>query len=462
VTAKNNQLCLRTTVQGWLKNHDQRPAWLAQAANINPSILSRFLNGTTALNEVTALRLYKVMKWRMRFVEREQFLEAAGLLDLLNDTAPTTVTEAPAVELLTSENAFNTGLTYLNAARAVTGYYDKAIGLYRIAEHFFGTASTNAAYAAIQIAHHMTISGDIMGAENEFARVASVYEGIMDPLTRMYYSETRGYMEFDRADLAASARWHRKCIEIAKTTGQWAAADDSLTHMVFIPLEIANATPGAHDIQEPLDEAERYLEVYKRYLHRDSNAELHMSGYYLTRAKLRRAQGRYQDAKSDLRQSYQIYPAIPPPGKCHIDMEAAEIALALGDTAEARQRAIPAREVWSGLMYAGGASRATRILATAALMEGNGVQAFELALAAACINPFGTYQDRSRLGGILAGAEAQARFDLLPRDYTRLTIELRHKAEERRGAFAPLAAIAPAPRASLDDIFNRLGHTGAV
>ena len=82
-----NAEALCSLINTWLAANELNAAWLVRQAGINPSILSRMLNRKTNLDESSALRLYRVMRWRMPKADQEAFLAAAGVLDLVQDAA---------------------------------------------------------------------------------------------------------------------------------------------------------------------------------------------------------------------------------------------------------------------------------------------------------------------------------------------------------------------------------------
>ncbi|MCL4505798.1 MAG: hypothetical protein M1140_07220, partial [Chloroflexi bacterium] len=246
-----NSARLRATLRTWLDNAGKRPVWLAQEAGLNPSILSRFLNHKTQLDQVSALKLYKVLKQRMTVTEQQDYLEAAGLLDLIHDLVePPPVDVLPPRQLGGPHDPLLTGMAYLNAAnQAIQRQSVKdATPLLSAAEKAFGPTSTNAAYAACRIGINLSILGDVDGAVNELTRAGTTYADIMDISTRVYYYTARGYVEFDRANPDTAYRWCRQAIETAQRAGIPELAEDSATYMALIPIEIGRIGPDTRGL----------------------------------------------------------------------------------------------------------------------------------------------------------------------------------------------------------------------
>ncbi|MCL5274960.1 MAG: hypothetical protein M1434_09505 [Chloroflexi bacterium] len=448
-----NSARLRATLRTWLGNAGKRPVWLAQEAGLNPSILSRFLNQKTQLDQVSALKLYKALQHLMTSVQRQDYLEAAGLLDLVRD-----LVEPPPVNLPPSQpsepyHPLMTGMAYMRAAYAAPK--TETADLFLAAERAFGPGSTNAAYAAIEAGVVLSIIGDVARAESELIRVGTQYADVMDIPTQEHYAYGRGYLEFDRASLGAADRWFRQSIAIAQHAGAPELIEESLVYMVLIPLEIARSAPDTPGLGARLAEADRWME---HIIQRDTAREPVWWGNYRHRALLRQAQGRHDDAQSDRRNARKYISHAVSPGQHHFHIDQAELALDLGDTAAARRLAIPSLEDWTMMRYSGGMARATRVLAMAALLDRDARLALELAVAAACINPFGTFQDRAKLDLVLRAARDDVRRELLPKDYTRLVKDLRAKAETQQGAFNPLSAVAPSRKTDLDAVFRRVAR----
>src|SRR5688572_18756095 len=72
----------REILRAWLTAHTRSLRNLAQEAGLQPSIISRFLKGTTTLEASSALKLYTVMQHGMNLPDRQAFIESVGLLPL--------------------------------------------------------------------------------------------------------------------------------------------------------------------------------------------------------------------------------------------------------------------------------------------------------------------------------------------------------------------------------------------
>ena len=87
-------------------------------------------------------------------------------------------------------------------------------------------------------------------------------------------------------------------------------------------------------------------------------------------------------------------------------------------------------------------------------MEGDTTDALELALAAQCVNPLGTYHDRVKLSSVIAAASNAVRTDHAPSHYRRLTHSLFDMATAQNGVFRVLSAVTPRHHLTLDEVFK--------
>ncbi len=452
-----NAVQLRTIVKAWLSQNALRPAWLAQQSGVNPSVVSRFLNGVTQLDEISALRVYKCIKWRMSDAEQQDYLSAAGLLSLLQDAIePIRINPSQAGQHVYFP--FLKGMDYLRLAETSPQMkWTEAIELFAAAERAFGLGSSNGAYAACQGARRLSMLGRLDEADTELVRVGTTYEGIMDITTQAEYATARGYVSYDRGNLVDAHFWFSKVIDLAQAAGIPDLADESLNYMVMIPLDIiASPVPISKQVRATrLSEAEKWLQKFRqRILSEPILLATSWVWYHLYRAQLRHAQRRTDEATADLAIARRLMPDYGT-GPGHCDIRAAEIMLDHGNTAIATRLMMPTLDAYESYSYASGIARVMRILAMAELMDGRAAQAFEFSLAALCVHPFGTYQDRTKLDSVFHAARASLQAELAPMGYRALIQTLRDKAVTRQSAFSPLTTILLPPNTSLDDAFKR-------
>lgn len=82
---------VRAMIQAWLASQDRTPNSLANAAGINRSILSRFLDTNQAkqpgLKTGSVLEIYRVIYPDLDYESRRGFFKAAGLSPLIFEIA---------------------------------------------------------------------------------------------------------------------------------------------------------------------------------------------------------------------------------------------------------------------------------------------------------------------------------------------------------------------------------------
>jgi hypothetical protein len=72
----------RQIIRNWMASRECSLRKLAKLADIQPSVVSRFLNYETTLEMGSILKLYVVLKENMNPLDRRAFLQIMGLLPL--------------------------------------------------------------------------------------------------------------------------------------------------------------------------------------------------------------------------------------------------------------------------------------------------------------------------------------------------------------------------------------------
>ncbi len=445
---------LQTIVRNWLNRYGLKQAWLSDQAGLNRSILSRFLSDKTQIDEVTALRIYKVIKWRMNPLERDEYLEAADLRSLVDDVADPANTWDTSGDVFITSMA--TGMALLQKAQQAESYA-MTLQYCREAERAFGAGSTNAAFVACTAARNLSMMGNLDEASDDLIRVGTQYAGCMDVPTQVHYAASCGYVEFDRANLTTAQKWFQRAIDICNATGNLQQAYESVDYMWLIPMERlraaeSNATPDYHNLLAQADKALNQIYDYMQAYHQGRHEMI--AGYFHFRSQYRYLTGDVRGATRDMNQSISIVASASPNSIHLLRLTQAEMALLQGETEQAHRLADMSMEACVALGYNSGISRILRIQSEAAFMEGDTTDALELALAAQCVNPLGTYHDRVKLSSVIAAANNAARTDHAPSHYRRLTHSLFDVATAQNGVFRVLSAVTPRHHLTLDEVFK--------
>jgi hypothetical protein len=454
-----NTEALCSLITTWLAANELNRAWLAQQAGLNPSVLSRFLNHKTTLNEASALRLYRVMRWRMPKADREAFLAATGTLDLVQDAAESLIPEAspqPGMQ----DNPQILGMRLMLAGyRLVSSVaLREAISKFYQAERIFGTASGNAPRAACAAIECLTILGDIPRAENEILRVAGQYDQIMDPETRVLFYTMRGGLEFDRGRLEAAEPWFTSCLQISEATGISRLGDAAHHNLGLIHLNQAQTAPEGTRNDALLNTALTHLNMSYQHLLQRGVPDWAIAFEHFRRSQVQQLQGDVAAATASRRLARELFRKDHSVGGGHhIDIAEADLALAEGNTRRAMYLATACLEDGASINYAAGMSRAVRVQAQAALQNGNSMEAFEKAIVAACINPFGTHIDHAQLLTLLEEVTASVRRAESERGYQQILANIRARLAERSGIYAYLDDVTADRSEAITSLFNQLG-----
>jgi tetratricopeptide (TPR) repeat protein len=446
-------------ISTWLAANELNASWLAQQAGINPSILSRSLNHKTNLNEVSALRLYRVMRWRMSKADRESFLAAAGVLDLVQDAAESLLPQ-PAPTLNIQGDPQIMGLQLM-----VSGYHflfseaiREALAQFMQAERVFSIASGNASRAACEAIGCLINLGDITRAEQEILRVAGKYDQVMDPETRVYFYMMRGSLEFDRGRLDLAEPWFTRCLHISDATGVASFGDAAQHSLGLIYLNRAQAATNGTPINALLDTALSHFNKSYQWLQHCGALDWTIAFEFFRRAQVQQLQGEVTEAAANRRLARELFRKVSGVGGGHhIDIAEADLDLAEGNTRHAAYLAAACLEDGASIHYSAGMSRAVRVLAQAALQDGNLSEALDKVIAAACIKPFGTCIDRTQLLTLLGETTASVRRVEGERGYQQILAGIRARLNDRSGIYACLDDVTADRSDAIASLFNKLG-----
>ena len=445
-------------ISTWLTANELNAAWLAHQAGINPSILSRSLNHKTRLNEASALRLYRVMRWRMSKADREAFLAAAGVLDLVQDARESLTPEtSPLPDAQGNPQILGMRLMLSGYSLVEAGATREAVPQFLKAEQAFGVASTNAPRAACEAINCLTNLGDITRAEQEILRVAGQYAQVMDLETRVFYCAIRGAMELDRGCLDAAEPWFIECLRIAEVTSIARLGDNAQHNLGLIYLGRAQTAPFGTSLDALLNTALSHFDKHLQRLQQRGAPDWEIAFEHFRRAQVQQLQGDVTLAAANRRLARKI--CRHPSFNHHIDIAEADLNLTEGNARRATYLVTSCLEDGALMNYAAGMSRSVRVMAQAALQNGDTTEAFEKAIAAACINPFGTPIDRAQLQTLLDEITASVRHVEGERGYQQVLARIRARLNERDGIHAHLDDVAADRSDAIESLFRKLGAT---
>jgi tetratricopeptide (TPR) repeat protein len=426
---------------------------LAMRAGIQPSIISRFLNGGT-LEVGSAIKLYMALPDDMDVVNRRNFLQMMGLSllasQLNRDLLPSGELQSLNPMASSSPSEVGTRLMALGYQLAPNSW-EKAIPLFREAEDAFGVASSQAARAALEAAQALVNLCDYDKAQAELLRIEYTYRSIMDPETKAEWYRIRGWLDYYQGDFAQSEEWLTNTIKIAEQTGI-----DRLADFHFLGRLYCDWGQVCHQQQKAsllFHKAEVLFDRAYELQHRQGD-DVSKAFDLFRKAQLLRAQHNWQEAdklRTEARQIFDRDLAV-----LHVDLEEARLDLEDGETRRPKLRAEKALRGWAQIKYAKGMSDSLRVLGFSEFIQGKVDQALELYAAALCIYPFENHSENQKLWISISNL----RSDIIRKEgrkaYQTLMRRIQEFAEGQQGYFSYLANVSADRSADIARVLIRL------
>ena len=427
----------RQLLREWLRLRGYSIRDLAKRSGLQPSVLSRFLAGETALKPSSALKLYGAFHGHMHPLRKRQFLEAASLLSLAQ-----VFRHDPALSIypmdadLSAVQGRVAGKELMAAGHDIANFAPlEAIHLYRAAEAAFGAASNDGTWAALHIAQRFMTLGDYGRARRELERTERVYASIMDPETKAQTHTKWGWYHYYTGTLRQAERRFQQCIAIARETGADRLASEGAEHFLARTyFEMAKQCPHKSGADEWLHKAETQFDYcYQSRMRTGDNVAFDL----FRKSQVLQWRGRAHEAQKLRDRARQMFSGMLV--TIYVDMEEAQIALANGQARWPMRKAEEAVRGWAHIRYAKGIADSLRFLGDLETSSGRLTQAVEHYVAARCVFPPGGPQgtreldaDIRHLSGILAHQNSG----------TGHVQRIRTLAHERRGPFSWLDCIA--------------------
>jgi tetratricopeptide (TPR) repeat protein len=448
----------RRLTREWLQHENVTAAKLAGQANVQRSVVSRFLNGQP-ITPQTAARLCDAMQVKLGQPERITLLEAFGLsrfsqMAALNEVSRAGESIAPWQGDHLFAVTYTATLLWHQAIATSATSWVKAIPLFFEAERAFGLSSTGA-LAGLQGVQNLINIGDFEAAERETIRIQAAYAGEMDTLTRAQVATLRGWIAFDRGEFESALRWFRHNINLQPTPTVQHAIDGAHHFTARILLEMSRQATDTQSASRLLHQAEGHIHAsLEMKLQRD--APLSQLGFeHLRMMEILDAQGRHDDARIHRRKANEIFTGYG--ADLHIAMHTAEQDLDEGNTKRAIKKGMAGLEGWRD--YSNGFARAATIVAQGKLEEGKTAPSLRYAALAHAFNPtYAHHSDRPKAISLVREAGELIAHQKGARTHNAVIQQMKEDAQARNGEFAFLERApvdhTPALLALCDDLLT--------
>jgi plasmid maintenance system antidote protein VapI len=449
----------RRLTRDWLRHEGITAAKLAGRANVQRSVVSRFLNGQP-ITPQTAARLCDTMQASLSQPERITLMEAFGLSrfsQLASATKTSIVPESMSgwpVDFLVSNTLIATSLWAKAVETASSVSWITAIPLYFEAERAFGFSST-AALAGLQGVQCMINIGDLEAAEREAIRIQTAYASEMDTLTHAHLAAVRGWLAFDRGDFKDALKWFQFNINLPEygPTDYFIGGGHHFTARIL--LEMSRLQSGPIKAMRMLRASEHHAQKSYEWKIKHQAPVVQIGFEHLRLMEILDEQGKHDDARIHRRKANEIFAGEL--ANLHITTHTAEQDLAEGDTKRATKKAMAGLESWRE--YANGLARSAGIVAQAKLEEDKPVPALRYAALAHAIQPrYAHPSHRPRAIDLVHEASQLIAYQQGRRKHDALIKQMKEDAEARSGEFVHLARApvdhSPALLALCDQLLN--------
>lgn len=449
----------RRLTRDWLKHEDITAAKLAGRANVQRSVVSRFLNGQP-ITPQTAARLCDAMQHALSRAERITLLDAFGMsrfsqMARLNEFSRAGESVAPWQGDSLFAITHTATLLWHKAIEIAAVSWVKSLPLFFEAERAFGFSSTGA-LAGLQGVQVLINMGDLDAAEREVIRIQAAYAGEFDTLTSALIATLRGWIAFDRGDFGDSLKWFRHNLSLPPHGSLLHIIDGAHHFTARTLLEMSRQQTDAGAASRMLHDAEQQMRrSLQMKLVRD--APLTQIGFdHLRLMEVLDASGKHAEARTHRRKANEIF--MNTEATLHITVHSADQDLAEGDTRSAIRKGMAGLEGWRE--YGNGLARSAGIVAEGKLEEDKAAQALRYAALAHAFNPhYAHHSDRPRAIELVHEASQLIAHQQGRRKHDALIRQMQEDAAARTGEFAHLTR-APVDHApALDALCNQLLNT---
>lgn len=443
----------RQILRTWLIAQNRSLRNLAQEAGIQPSIISRFLNGTTTLEASSALKLYSVMQHGMKLLDRKAFIEAVGLLPLAvalrRDAIFTVDMNAPRHDV--GSRLMVTALDLYNHA-----LHEQAIPVFRMVEEVLGVGSSQAAFAACMMAQMFINLGDYQRAETEVVRIENTYRLAMDLETRAELYRIRTWLDYYQGNYAQAEQWSLKRIKLGEESGIERLKNPHFTGRIYY--DLGCLCSGTKEAAQLLHQAELCFDYSYQFNLRWGD-EPNRAFDLFRKAQVLQAQGQGIDAKrlrTQAREMFMDGSVLGSIAVVNIDGEEMRLLLEDGNVKLTKRKAEEVLGNWVRLKYPKGIGDSLQVLGELAYMQSDLESALEIFVARLCVYPYDNYVSSRHVWAEVYNIQAE----LVRREgrpfYQNVLHRIGQLAQHRQGYFSYLDQIASDRSADLERVLSSL------
>ena len=259
-TTEANWPVARTIVRDWLATRHARPAWLAQRAGLNRSVVSRFLNGKP-LDPASALKVYATVQNGMDVTRKIELLEALGVIDQAMMVRDSLAVVGPPQLGGAHQSPLETGAQLMTTAYELVKQPESmpdAIRMFAQAERTFSTVSDSmAALAVCEVVQNLVTVGDFSSADRHLLRALTVYGGRIDALAELQLTGMAGVLSFAKRDLQEARTWCSRALELAQRHGNDPSTAAMSQFLGMVDLRLGLAALTTNEKERFLTQAER-------------------------------------------------------------------------------------------------------------------------------------------------------------------------------------------------------------
>lgn len=443
----------RQLVRQWLTTQNRSLRNLAQEAGVQPSIISRFLQGETTLEVGSALKLYIILQAGMNAAERKSYIQALRLQPFI------TAFSRDALFMIDRQwlpYELSSRLLILGMELHNQMAYEEAIPVLRAAEAVIVGGSSQSAFAACTLAQMFINLGNYRQAQAEAVRIEQTYGSLLDAETKAELYRIHNWVEYYQGNYDQSEQWLRQRIQLGEEAGIERLTNQHFLGRIYYDCGCVCQDPAeaARLFQQALLCFEQSHQINLRW----SNE--HNCAFDLFRqSQVLQAQGKGTEAKRLRLRASQIFNSGSLGGSVallNIKLEEAKLLVEQGELAFPKHSVASILTAWAHQKYPKGIADSLTVLGELAYMQGQLEQTLEIYVARLCVYPYDNYPSSRQVWADVQQLQQEVIKREGRKTYQEMLQRLHLKAEQREGYFAYLNAVVVDQTAEIARIFSRL------